>query len=124
MVSAADAMIKLVGILNATGDAAKQAHAVILDEKINSVLTAASNLAVQDVIHLLSDKSESLAQLQALDAKAKAAAVAIGMDESKVNSAIAFATSAVLFTVAVVSGSPVVAARQLLSMLTSLNISV
>lgn len=122
MVAAANELTPLVGMLNASGDATKQARALVLGQKISDALTAASNLAAQDVIDLLDGQDVPLQQLRALDMQARAAAAAIATDEAKVEKAITFASSAVSFAVAVVSSNLPAAASGLSSMLASLSI--
>ncbi len=120
--AAANALIPLVGTLNASGDPAKQAQAAALTGKISDALTAASNLAADDVEKLLGGAAGPAVQLQKLDQQAEAAATAISADESKVASAISFLTSAAGFAGAVGTGNFGGAVTQLQSMLTDLNI--
>ena len=123
IVAAANALIPMVGTLNDSGDPVKQAKAATLNKQINDTLTQAANLAAADVIQLLGDSAGPAVQLQKLDAQAKAAATKIAADESKVDKAISFLTSAVTFVGAVATGNVVVATTQLGSMLNSLNVS-
>src|ERR1700686_879673 len=123
IVAAANALIPMVGTLNDSGDPVKQAKAATLNKQINDTLTKAANLAAADVIQLVGDRAGPAVQLKKLDAQAKAAATKIAADESKVDKAISFLTSAVTFVGAVATGNVVVATTQLGSMLNSLNVS-
>ena len=118
---AANALIPMVGTLNASGDPAKQAKAATLDQAINDALTQASNLAAADVVQLLSGAGPE-AQLQKLDAQAQAAAAQIAKEEAKVDNAISFLTSAVTFVGSVATGNALSATTQLGNMLNSLSI--
>jgi hypothetical protein len=119
--AAANALIPMVGTLNASGDPAKQAKAATLDQAINDALTQASNLAAADVVQLLSGAGPE-AQLQKLDAQAQAAAAQIAKEEAKVDNAISFLTSAVTFVGSVATGNALSATTQLGNMLNSLSI--
>jgi len=119
---AAGALIPLVSKLNMTGDPAKQLQAAALAQQISDASTQASNLAAADVIQILSG-SAPLAQLTKLDQQAKAKAAQIAADETQVDNAISFLTSATTFVGAIATGNVLVAGTQLSNMLSSLKIS-
>ncbi len=120
--AAATALIPLVGTLNASGNAAKQAEAAELNNKIGDALTQAANLAADDVVALLGGSNGPAAQLQLLDANAQAAATKIAADEAQVANAISFCTSAVTFVGAVSTLNFGAAATQLTRMIGALGI--
>lgn len=121
--AAANALIPLVGALDASGDPDKQAQASELGNDIQDALTKACHLAAEDVIALLGNKTGPAAQLQKLDQQAQTAAQKIAKDESQVANAISFCTTAVKFVGAVATGNVVAAGTQLANMLQALHIS-
>lgn len=122
LTAATKALVPLVGMLNASGDAVMQAQGLAIRARIKSALADAANLDNADVVTLLRDSLRASSDLRAFDRGAKTAASKIA-GESKLAEATSFLISASIFVGAVATGNAAAAASQLSSMLGALGVT-